>query len=122
MEKNLDQCCIEVTSKLEKPMDIDQVEHKKHAHIPNNVSIQELNPGSPDTGTPKQKWLKNDELDTTSVATVINHKLFPKPKAAETQEYPSNVDNEDNMDQSTFPTGAQDFNLVKASPYKWQVW
>jgi len=127
-EANLDlrrtevkQALVSATSESEKPMDIDQDEHKKHACIPNNVSIKEPNPGSPDTGTPEQKCLKNDDLETTSVATAVNCKLFPEPKATEIQEHPSNANNEDDMDWSTFPNEAQDYNLVKASPYEWQA-
>jgi len=60
-------------------------------------------------------------LDTTLVATVVNGKLFPKPKSAKTHEHALNADNEDDTDCSTFPSGAQDYNPVKASPYEWHV-
>jgi len=43
------------TSNLEKPMDINQDNQKKWFHIPNNITIQEPNVGSPETGTLEQK-------------------------------------------------------------------
>jgi len=55
------------------------------------------------------------------VITTINCELFPKPKLAELQEHALDADNEDDTDWSTFPLGAQDYNLVKASPYEWCV-
>jgi len=45
------------TSESEKPMEKYNEDHKKPAHIPNNVSIREnsSNCGNLDTGTPDQK-------------------------------------------------------------------
>jgi len=127
-ESILDQSTVEIehasalaTSESEKPMEIDQEDQKKRARVPYNVSIQEPNPGSPETSTPEQKRLKNDDSDTTSVATVVNRELFPEPKANETQEHPSDADNDDDTDHSTFPTSAQDYNPVKVAPYEWRV-
>jgi len=56
-----------------------------------------------------------------SVATVINCELFPKPKVEEVHKHGSDTDNKDDTDNSTFPSRAQDYNLIKASPYEWQV-
>jgi len=109
------------TSESEMPREIDQDKHKKCARIPNNVSIKDPINASPNTGTPEQKRLKNDESDTTSVATVVNRKLFPEPKPAETHEHALDVDNEDDTDRSTFPSGAQDYNQVQVGPYEWHV-
>jgi len=53
--------------------------------------------------------------------TVVNHELFPAPKDNETQEHPSDADNEDYTDHSTFPFGAKDYNKISAGPYEWRA-
>jgi len=93
-------------------MEIDSDDHKKRARVPNKVSIRENVSGSPDTGTPEQKRLKNDDSDTTSVVTAVNRELFPKHKQSEIQEHASDADNEDDTYRSTFQSRAQDYNTV----------
>jgi len=36
------------------------------------------------------------------------------------QKHPSDADNGDDMDCSTFPNLVQDYSPVKAAPYEWQ--
>jgi len=62
---------------------------------------------------------QNEKLDNTSVLTTINHELFPKPKLTEIQEHASDANNEEDTNHSTSPSSAQDYNPIKASPYKW---
>jgi len=65
--------------------------------------------------------LKNNELDISITATIVNRKLFPAPKDNKTQEHPSNAGNEDNTDCLTFPSGAKDYNKISAGPYEWRA-